>query len=646
MRDVNFFSVLNNKATANMTPTLYDRRALDCPFDRPLVNSLSSLCVLVSSSQLIRESLATDGGIDRLIAILKSCEGMHSRDLLTSWKWSLALQCLSSVGVRGSEAVRRRVVEADIVPVLATVLDNFLEAVEKVRMYHDFFVNHPSSQSQTAAPDARNPILPLIAPSAPIVPRQRQITQDNDSEQEQSQPRPTQRQTADGPMFDSGIDVNAADMFVTMMGAAVATTEQQQRQVARHEDGLVQVSREVGTGVPPTADTTDANNAYISRLHQHMYHHHRHHHRHHHSHSHSHSHAHSHTQSRHPSPATSTIAGPNAVTATEPARPGSSSAIVPSDVADTATAMDIDDVSHGILPSSESSQVATDADDIHNSSSDDVQYSETSSYTADIAPRIIDMDYAVESTASSVFDVTQGSADSEPVTSNDGLSAPSVRTQLSPLFGAASTPTAPVAQAEPSPVQPAPQTESVTGVSPASLSIPAFLGAQDNLPREDDVLMSLQLLAYVSKYVCLRPYFQNTHIVPRLSTRADVRSQISSAPSNAGLDNPSLVPEDESLIADEYKLPTLNLFQLVERFTTRMFVGDLHYWASVIMRNSCRKDESRGGVRQCGYFECGTWEEYPKQFAKCRRCRRTKYCSKTCQSKAWFFHRHWCVPPE
>ncbi|KAI5279032.1 hypothetical protein KEM54_004392, partial [Ascosphaera aggregata] len=36
------------------------------------------------------------------------------------------------------------------------------------------------------------------------------------------------------------------------------------------------------------------------------------------------------------------------------------------------------------------------------------------------------------------------------------------------------------------------------------------------LPREEDVLMALQLLAYVSKYTALRSYFQQCHFVPRL----------------------------------------------------------------------------------------------------------------------------------
>ncbi|MBQ5154056.1 hypothetical protein EGM85_12450, partial [Macrococcus caseolyticus] len=60
------------------------------------------------------------------------------------------------------------------------------------------------------------------------------------------------------------------------------------------------------------------------------------------------------------------------------------------------------------------------------------------------------------------------------------------------------------------------------------------------------------------------------------------------------------------------------------------------------MRNFVRKDE--GGIRQCANFACGKWEQFPRQFAKCRRCKRTKYCSKSCQLKAWSMHRYWCAP--
>ena len=40
---------------------------------------------------------------------------------------------------------------------------------------------------------------------------------------------------------------------------------------------------------------------------------------------------------------------------------------------------------------------------------------------------------------------------------------------------------------------------------------------------------------------------------------------------------------------------------------------------------------------------CGKWESYLQEFAKCRRCREAKYCSKECQSTAWSEgHRFWC----
>ena len=40
---------------------------------------------------------------------------------------------------------------------------------------------------------------------------------------------------------------------------------------------------------------------------------------------------------------------------------------------------------------------------------------------------------------------------------------------------------------------------------------------------------------------------------------------------------------------------------------------------------------------------CGRWESFPREFAKCRRCRKAKYCGKECQSTAWSEgHRFWC----
>ncbi|KAI8461977.1 hypothetical protein BY996DRAFT_2009317 [Phakopsora pachyrhizi] len=95
-----------------------------------------------------------------------------------------------------------------------------------------------------------------------------------------------------------------------------------------------------------------------------------------------------------------------------------------------------------------------------------------------------------------------------------------------------------------------------------------------------------------------------------------------------------------------------NVFSYVERFThqrslssgeSQTIPNEIQYWAGVIMRNACRKDEDRGGIRQCANMQCGKWEGFPREFAKCRRCRKAKYCSKICQSRAWQLGHRCCT---
>ncbi|KAK3082078.1 hypothetical protein LTS18_005476 [Coniosporium uncinatum] len=202
-----------------------------------------------------------------------------------------------------------------------------------------------------------------------------------------------------------------------------------------------------------------------------------------------------------------------------------------------------------------------------------------------------------------------------------------------------------------SPVQP---TFNVTNATPAPLQLNSYpqhtrfpqdrpltaINAFAAMSRDEDVLMSLQLLAYVSKYCNLRAYFQHSHLVPKLKSPLDIGADGSAA--DTAMVNGEIDPEDDPDC--EYLLPaSLNIFPLVEKFTVRHHSQDMQYWAGVVMRNLCRKDDVRDGIRQCAYCACGKWEEWTRQFAKCRRCRRTKYCSKECQKSAWVWHRHWCV---
>lgn len=160
--------------------------------------------------------------------------------------------------------------------------------------------------------------------------------------------------------------------------------------------------------------------------------------------------------------------------------------------------------------------------------------------------------------------------------------------------------------------------------------------------RDEDVLLALQLLAYLSKYPHVREVF---HCPSTSSSSPNSSSSSAFRDSDDAEEAPSSQPFSRLS-------RSINIFSLVELFTHRPSSDDpftprlsneVQYWACTIMRNACRKDELRGGIRQCANMNCGKWEQYAREFAKCRRCRRAKYCSKACQSASWGNgHKFWC----
>ncbi|ESK96658.1 hypothetical protein Moror_6878 [Moniliophthora roreri MCA 2997] len=192
--------------------------------------------------------------------------------------------------------------------------------------------------------------------------------------------------------------------------------------------------------------------------------------------------------------------------------------------------------------------------------------------------------------------------------------------------------------------------------------------------RDEDVLLGLQLLAYLSKYPHVRQAFYKkrdgfhpvTAGLPAQPGAAKKKGKerergnevpIAAAVSSSTSTSASAIATTETPNeAQPQTKKQTNVFSLVERFTFRPSSShsdegrvpqEIQYWAGVIMRNACRKDDSRGGIRQCANMLCGRWETYPREFAKCRRCRKAKYCGKECQSTAWSEgHRFWCSAKE
>ena len=154
--------------------------------------------------------------------------------------------------------------------------------------------------------------------------------------------------------------------------------------------------------------------------------------------------------------------------------------------------------------------------------------------------------------------------------------------------------------------------------------------------RDEDVLSALQLLAYLSKYPHVRQAFYQprTSFHPATATLKPQATQQQATPTagpSRGKDATTSVGFFKALAgrngkekASSAPPPTLvtpaaptpprqtNVFSLVERFTFRpssheydlpnpppTLPPEIQYWAGVIMRNACRKDDSRGGIRQC-----------------------------------------------
>jgi hypothetical protein len=561
MREVNFSIPSANKASVGITTALYDRRALDTTSTLPLINSLNNLAYLTTSSVRIRDILTVDGGIERLVCILKTG---RSTELMDSWKWNLAFQCLVNIGVRGSEQVRTRLVEADMVPVIATLLENYIQVTDQCRAKIDAEMKraaHLKPDHHVRHSRARRSHHSRIPPSIDIPPTSHPNAQAINNDTTMTDADSSSTSPPDRPTFARHFQRNSAPSI------SEATINQPDQ-----ENAAFRPVRDIDR-LPSMLPILQAEF----------------------------------TQPESPLTPNGVLQIPQSPMRASPSRTtrrpsirhqlsiSNRSEIVPEDdIPDDSTQMDTEAVT---LQSDITMQSVEDVTPMENPAAES-----TGEDTLNMARHALETGASPEPTHTH----THRGPSRTPV---DHTPNPYIQ----------------IYQERPGPIQ--------------------------CMPRDEDVLMCLQLLAYVSKYCALRKYFQATHTVPRLKTPAPEMERLNCelAGSCTSMDcahhNTTPVEydsDDESL--EEYLMPDdFNIFPLVEMFTVKHHNADFQYWSRVVMRNLCRKDESKGGIRQCAFWQCGKWEKFVREFAKCRRCRRTKYCSKDCQKKAWVYHRHWCV---
>lgn len=532
--------------------------------------------------------------------------------MMDMWKWNLAFQCVFNIGVRGTEGVRTRVVEADMVPVIATILDNYIQVTEKLREKED-----KKKKSTDHHRPSRHDLAGLPKTGSSFSNRSARLDVDQRAFRRQAPPpidlqveMPTASSFSTGPST-AAMDENAqipAGPVLAPQHAINSTPERSSfhlhRQHHRERDTRHPFHPTVRPSIQPLAPTAEFEGPFrpvvaADRL------------------------AsmgpfnHPHLSSQPTSPTTPLPPQIRSPTIRPSSGLGQASRTRrrPSIRHQNSTA-ESDDLNGDSMQSDEAPEAdITGPADIQDVGIQDI--------TIDEGDSIITASNGSDPQEHGTFNITHRTAmDGSIVATPAPVAGP-------PLLGM--SPNRP-AIANPPPTLP-------TASAPNYLlgrqmtPNPQILAA---MPREEDVLMSLQLLAYVSKYCNLRTYFQKSHLVPQLKMGKEILF--------LEHDNDAMDIDEDEEFEEEYLLPNdLNIFPLVEKFTMRFHSTDMQYWAGVVMRNLCRKDDTRGGIRQCAHYQCGKWEEYTRQFAKCRRCRRTKYCSKDCQKSAWAFHRHWCV---
>ncbi|KAF7976784.1 hypothetical protein HWV62_5624 [Athelia sp. TMB] len=714
MRESNFAFPGQNRACVCITAQLYDRRALDTTSSLPLFNSLTHLTYLTSTSPRIREIMTLDGGLERLVrllhafclsppppenpAVLYGLSPPTARparppptlnpavfDKHAAYRFSLAFQCLVNIGVRGSEDIRGRVVQAGTLEVVGCVLEAWLAGKG--------FAVGPSSSATGMPRETREQRMERRKIQAEM--RQR--------EEAAELARALQRQIAveggrgratmdDPPSASTATDsAGASDADTSTDTSTNATPVRSGTPTGtvlvpgRERSGTV-VAQPVWDQPPATA--TNAAHAGHGTIRA------------------------SHRRTFHRSPDTSQ---PNTETEDD------------GDV-------DMDRAPPSPTPGPRARRAVGIVSDVPPAAPLD---------TPDAHIIINDAGMGVEDGIVSLEpndDFAMGAPPGAPGAIEEGAMMRrdgTIRARGAGMGGAGAdaTPRAgptdlPLAGATPmrrdtgvtlTPATARP-TRHNTAMPAATTAVPTHTHAHAAAPRhrdegpyrDEDVLLSMQLLAYLSKYPHVRQAFYKSRstfhpasgavsvaaaaggskgvgsggvkgakegkeskdgkeggFFRAFSTNRGKEKEkekekdksttgSTSAPSSSAsttVTTPAATPAPPTIVPSQRQT---NVFSLVERFTFRpsstetdlpnpppKLPPEIQYWAGVIMRNACRKDDSRGGIRQCANMLCGKWETYPREFAKCRRCRKAKYCGKECQSTAWSEgHRFWCSVKE
>lgn len=611
MRSSTQRSISSNRPVVTITSTVYDRRALDINSDIPLINSLNHLTYLTSNSAKVRETVANDGALDRLVSILHDCHlslmdclqfGIKDNDLhldvtlpnaerirqqkklaLCSWKWTLAFQCLVLTGTRGTEAIRRKVVSSGIISVLATVLDNYLlyyanydhlkseylkfdlKSLNSTNMYFLLSQNHDETFEDYIKELVGKDILDISTDENFII----------DSLIQPIGTKPVDfgnvwsKYKLSKNILDGQMEIDNMDMI-----------DLNQAHCNNKNNNTENLTNETCILEEPSNDVS--NNCHISQDDE--------------------------------------IEDENCFLEDIEQRP---SILSPRSMFLGRIIPKQDDLIWSLQLLAFISKYTYLKPQLQN-----VELVKSLSFRSIIE--------RVEKRLSQIENnINMDNEDINNFMNNQNLVSPqSIMTQSNNCDNF--------------------NTSNNNKISTFP-TIQKFGVSHCDSKVNDNIMCELESLVEKCNIIRDRErtvkfgnnsFFDggNIRISPHFVMTERNRKELYVVKGFHRNWNYNKISKQLTYNCwyNVKSRQLLNIFPLVEKFTvTPENTHDVIYWSSVIMRNSCRKNEVTG-VRQCANFTCGKWESYPREFAKCRRCKRTKYCSRKCQLQAWTYHRFWC----
>lgn len=589
MRDSNYRLTSNNRAAVTITTSLYDRRALDVTADKPLINSLNHLTYLVLLSAKVRETLSNDGGIERLVEVLHECHhvpfsasysGLEQK-LLTAWKWTLAFQCLVLIGTRGTESVRQKVVRAGMLPVIATVLDNYMTLHESnfapvcpYMMQSDLNLDENLFNLRLPEPPADfstslnsddfeslsvEQLLKLVRCGSGEV----RLVVLNDLRRRfliSTVIKKLRVQKETEPV-DGADDMDCNLHF--LLDLYLQDDRQAHLSNMMHAKLAPRTFTERGVVIPRDDDVVWCLQllAYISKY----------------------PYLKEVLQKTHLVPDMSVR---DAGFRVRPLRQTLVPRLRKGRLFNLGNCIDFHTLPSNSPPMQ--SELMSDVSEKLDMYLKGIEDAEAGDFDDDLD------DFDEDQKDDDVDDYLSNFEDSVTVTPTSLLDR--VHDQIV-------------------------QAEAVEDDIDREIAL-CRISEQVNRVVESECKALCG--AIVEKRAC-----QKLHLAAKWNYLLY---------DNFSIDEPD--PDLDPLLAE---CERVDLFPMVEKFTF-LSGTDMYYWLGVIMRNSCRRNDCKGGVRQCGNLECGRWELYPREFSKCKRCKRTKYCSRECQKRAWNHHKNWCVP--